>query len=242
MLRVFILCIAVTTALISASMSSAGNSVEKTNPKVVNETHKQPAWSPEETNANKAALREILAQSPISFSDIRHFGYAAIPILTELYAEAESNSQKAKIASVFWRLGWKSPAIEAALMDDLDSEDAGLKVQVQWGIAKSSSSDKVIKKLLYNLENDQSPFVRDKAACALASDFIHISATQRLMLLRGLVDGLDNDIHQVRASSIQALQIQTGQTKGFYANASAGQRAAAIKEWLDWLDEYQASL
>lgn len=193
-------------------------------------------------NLNKEAIEEILAIKNIPVDEIESFGYGAIPILTELYSEAESNSEKSRIAWVFWRLGWKSPEIEQAMAADLESNDANLKVWVQWGIAKSTQSSEVINKLVYNLENDPSPFVRDKAACALASDFIHISPSQRLIILKGLVAGLDNEILQVRKSSLQALQIQTGQSKGFVPTAEEAERAQSIAEWNQWLEEYEQSL
>jgi len=198
--------------------------------------------SPEIQNANKRAITQILAIKDIPAQDIEHFGYAAIPILTELYQEAETNLDKSRIAWVFWKLGWKSAEIEKALMSDLDSSDANLKVWVQWGIAKSSDNSEVIEKLLYNMERDTSSFVRDKAACALASDFVHISPSQRVTILRGLIKGLSNDTQQVRASSIQALKVQTGQTKNYVASADIGSRARAINEWSEWLNDYERNL
>ncbi len=191
---------------------------------------------------NKIAIAELLDLDRVPIEDIKGFGYGAIPILTELYLETDNNRKKSRIASVFWRLGWKSPEIEEALIADLDTDDPSLKIQVQWGIARSSQSDIVIDKLIHNLKNDSSALVRDKAACALASDFVHISPTQRVELLRGLVSGLSSDISQVRRSSIQALSIQTGQTKGFVPNASLEYRKQSIKVWVDWLNEYQQSL
>lgn len=193
-------------------------------------------------NLNKEAIKDVLAEKNIPVHEIEHFGYGAIPILVELYSEAQTNLEKSRIAWVFWRLGWKSPEIEHAMAADLESDDANLKVWVQWGIAKSTQSSEVINKLVYNLENDPSPFVRDKAACALASDFIHISPSQRLIILKGLVAGLDNEILQVRKSSLQALQIQTGQSKGFVPNADEQARAESIAEWHKWLEEYEQSL
>lgn len=192
--------------------------------------------------ANKGAIKKLLDQKDIPLEEIETFGYDAIPFLTELYAEADNNLDKSRIAWVFWRLGWKSTEIEQALLPDLDTSDANFKVWVQWGIAKSTQSDEVINKLLFNLENDPSPFVRDKAACALASDFIHISPTQRITILRGLVDGLSNETQQIRGSSIQALLVQTGQTKNYVATADVSSRAQAIDVWEEWVDEYERNL
>jgi len=198
--------------------------------------------SPEVHATNKQTIKNILAQRNTPLDDIQHFGYGAIAILTELYKESSSNSEKAKIASIFWRLGWKSQEIEETLMPDLDADDDYLKVQAQWGIAKSTVNSDVISKLLDNLENDPSPFVRDKAACALASDFIHISPAQKIQILRGLVEGLNSEITQVRASSILALKVRTGQTKGFVAGADIESRLQSIKTWGEWVDEYERSI
>ena len=191
---------------------------------------------------NKDTVRDLMAIKDIPIEEIRSFGYGAIPILTELYEEADTNLEKSRIAWAFWKLGWKSPEIEEALIEDLDSSDANLKVWVQWGIAQSTVNDTVIRKVLYNLENDPSPFVRDKAACALASDFVHISESQRVLIYRGLIDGLSNDTQQIRASSIQALKVKTGQTKNYNAAGDAASREEAITAWNEWLEEYERNL
>lgn len=194
---------------------------------------------PEAFQRNKQAIKKIMEIKDTPINEIRDFGYGAIPILTDLFTEANTDLEKARIAWVFWKLGWKSPEIEQALMPALDSKDVILKINAQWGIAKSAESDEVLEKLLYNLEHDPSAVVRDKAACALASDFIHISGSQRITLLRGLVKGLSNDIEQVRNSSILALKIQTGQTKEFVASADISARANSIEAWNEWLNEYE---
>jgi len=188
---------------------------------------------------NKQFIKNLLTKENKPVKEIKDYGYRAIPILTELYNEAESNREKIIIADLFWRLGWNSPEIEKTLIKDLDTDDQGLKINVQWGIAKSTQSDIVIEKILYSSIHDPNPIVRDKASCALASDFIHISPSQRIKLLRGLVEGLSSDIHQVRNSSILALKIQTGQTKGFTAADNIKSRKKSIDKWHVWLDEYQ---
>jgi hypothetical protein len=211
-------------------------------PQVVPKQPELSVLTPGAYESNKQAIKALMDMKTRPIQDIKEYGYGAIPILTELYKEAESNREKSKIADVFWRLGWKSPQIEEALMGDLDSTDEGLKINVQWGIAKSTQSSEVINKLLYNLEYDSSALVRDKAACALASDFIHISPEQRIVILRGLIKGLSNDIQQVRNSSILALAIQTGQRKGFVATADADSRTESITVWHEWLDEYERNI
>jgi hypothetical protein len=46
----------------------------------------------------------------------------------------------------------------------------------------------------------------------------------------------------VRAISIQALQIHTGQSKGFTPDAAEGERAKAVAAWRAWLAEYRSNL
>jgi len=93
-----------------------------------------------------------------------------------------------------------------------------------------------------NMQNDPVPLFRDKAACALAYDQVHLSPAQKLWLLEGLVHALDDPKAQVRQVALQALTILTGQTKGFQPDGSAQARRAAIETWRRWLAEYRANL
>ena len=190
------------------------------------------------TNDINAALK--IKNIPVA--KIRKHGRQVIPILAKIYSDSDDDMEKARVAWVFWKLGWQSELVEQTLLPDLDTQNTNLKVWVQWGIAKSTQSTTVIEKLLYNLANDSSPFVRDKAACALASDFTHISPRQRIIILRGLIEGLDSETLQIRKSSITALKVQTGQTKGFSAKAEKPIREERISAWNDWLDEYELNI
>lgn len=187
-------------------------------------------------------FKNMVSMKQMPIEDIRNYGQGAIPILTKIYTESSSNQEKRRIASLFWQLGWKSQQIEDALSADLDTNDEYLKIQVQWGIAKSTENSKVIRKLLENLENDSSALVRDKAACALASDFVHISAEQKFLIIEGLINSLDNPIYQVRSSSFTALTMHTGQTKGFNPGGTYESRSKSIEKWNVWLEEYRQSL
>ena len=84
---------------------------------------------------------------------------------------------------------------------------------MQWALGRVSSEDKVVDTLLGIMRNDHTELFRDKAACALAYDQIHLSDTQKVDLYAGLIGGLDDRKPQVRKISIQALKIHTGQTR-----------------------------
>jgi hypothetical protein len=75
------------------------------------------------------------------------------------------------------------------------------------------------------MRTDRNPLFRDKAACALASDQIHLTPGQRVAQFEGLIDALGDLEPQVRAIAIQALKILTGQTKDYRPGASPDQRA-----------------
>ena len=98
----------------------------------------------------------------------------------------------------------------------------------------------MVETLVDNMRNDGNPLFRDKAACALANDQIHLTEDQKLRLFQGLVDALRDDKLQVRQIALKALQIQTGQTKSFDPAAQA--REAALQEWTRWLDTYRSHL
>ena len=45
-----------------------------------------------------------------------------------------------------------------------------------------------------------------------------------------------------RRIAMLALQIQTGQTKGFNPDAPMSERDAKIREWKQWLEQYRSNL
>jgi hypothetical protein len=94
--------------------------------------------------------------------------------------------------------------------------------------------------LLDKMRNDASPLFRDKAACALAYDQIHLSEREKTRLYEGLISALSDTKLDVRMIALLALNIHTGQTRGFSANAPIAQREAAIRQWQKWLGEYRS--
>jgi len=186
-----------------------------------------------------AALRA--AALAIDTKQIQALGPAVMPSLARLYS-ASSDEDKAKVAAVFYQLGWKSAEAKRALMADVHTQDQALRLQVQWALGRVSDDPDVVDVLLENMQRDPVPLFRDKAACALAYDQIHLAPAQRLRLFEGLIQALDSETPQVRQIALQALQILTGQTKGFLPNADPGTRGRAVVEWKRWLAEYRSSL
>jgi HEAT repeat protein len=163
-------------------------------------------------------------------------------VLAQLYTAEPDPAERREMANVFYRLGIESPEAKAALVRDLHTQDVDLRLAVQWALGRVSGDDDVVPLLLAIMRDDPNALFRDKAACALASDQIHIDPLQRMLLLDGLVDALEDPKPQVRAIALQALQIHTGQTKGFAPGAPEGSRAAAVARWRTWLGEYQRNL
>lgn len=175
------------------------------------------------------------------WKQIQPMGPGALPALARLY-EASSDKDRATIAYVFYNLGWKSPEAKRALMADVHTQNQTLRLQVQWALGRVSDDADVVDVLLQNMQNDPQPLFRDKAACALAYDQIHLAPAQKVRLFEGLVHALDDDKPQVRQIALQALQILTGQTKGFTPAGDPETRRRAVEEWKRWLVEYRANL
>jgi HEAT repeat protein len=131
--------------------------------------------------------------------------------MAKLY-ETGNENERIRLAWGFYALGWKSAAAEQVLMRDVHTANPELRLQVQWALGRVSDAPAVVDTLLQNMKYDQNPLFRDKAACALAYDQIHLSPQQKLRLFEGLISGLESDNLQVRQISLQALQIHTGQS------------------------------
>jgi hypothetical protein len=186
-----------------------------------------------------AALRAAAIAG--DWKQVQAMGPGILPELARLY-RSSTDAEKGTIANVFYQLGWKSPEAKRALMADVHTQDQALRLQVQWALGRVSDDPDVVDVLLENMQRDPVPLFRDKAACALAYDQIHLAPAQRLRLFEGLIQSLDSETPQVRQIALQALQILTGQTKGFRPAAEPETRRAAVLEWKRWLGEYRSSL
>lgn len=172
---------------------------------------------------------------------VQAMGPAVLPELARVYRES-STAERAAIAGIFYNLGWQSEDAKRALMTDARTSDPALRLQVQWALGRVSDDPAVIDVLLHNMRNDPVPLFRDKAACALAYDQVHLSPAQKLRLFEGLVGALDDPKLQVRQVAIQALSILTHQTKGYVPGGDATARGASVAAWRRWLVEYRANL
>lgn len=178
---------------------------------------------------------------PVQLQRLRSLGPDILPIMAAIYSTA-GTTRKAGIAMTFYNLGWQSEEAYAALMQDIHTDDVSLRLQVQWALGRVSGKSEVVDTLLDIMRNDRKALFRDKAACALANDQIHLSEAQKVELFAGLIDGLGDSRLQVRSISIKALQIHTGQTRGYQAAAPELARSKSIAAWRHWLETYRENL
>jgi hypothetical protein len=189
------------------------------------------------SESDTATIRALALQRNIAA--LKGMGTGILPVLVRMYRVADE-AGKANIAETLYQLGWKSAEAKQALMADVHTPNQELRLQVQWALGRVSADVDVVDVLLDNMRNDANPLFRDKAACALAYDQIHLTEKQKVRLYEGLINALSDPKIDVRTIAALALNIQTGQTKGFDANAAPAQREGAIREWKKWLDEYRS--
>jgi hypothetical protein len=198
-------------------------------------------WAAVAVAAPVDADRLRMAARAGDWKAIEAMGSSVLPELARIY-RASSVAERAQIAQVFYNLGWKSEDAKHALMADVHTADQSLRLQVQWALGRVSDDPAVVDVLLDNMRNDPVPLFRDKAACALAYDQVHLAPAQKLRLFEGLVGALDDPKLQVRQVAILALVILTHQDKGYLPNADSTARSAAVAAWRRWLGEYRANL
>ncbi len=184
-------------------------------------------------------IQTLVAQGDVN--GLKEIGPGVLPPLARLY-ESSSEVQRATIAWIFYGLGWKSADAKRVLMKDVHTQNSKLRLQVQWALGRVSDDNDVVDVLLNNMQNDSNPLFRDKAACALANDQIHLTKRQKARLYEGLIGALSDPKLQVRNIALLTLQIQTGQTKNYNPNGTPVEREASIQEWKRWLEEYKSQL
>ena len=172
---------------------------------------------------------------------IKAMGPSVMPHLARMYG-AGDEERRQRLASIFYRLGWKSEEAKDALIKDVHTPNQGLRLEVQWALGRVSNDVSVVDVLLDNMQNDAQLLFRDKAACALANDQIHLTPAQRVHLYEGLIRALDDPKMDVRRIAALVLQIQTGQDKGFRFAGPPEARARAVEAWRQWLAEYRSQL
>jgi len=184
-------------------------------------------------------LEDAVAADDLSV--IKAMGPSVMPRLARLYA-AGDEERRQRLATVFYRLGWKSDEARSALMKDVHTPNQGLRLSVQYALGRVSDDVSVVDVLLDNMQNDGQLLFRDKAACALAYDQVHLTPAQKVHLFEGLIRALDDPKPDVRRISALVLQIQTGQDKGFRFAGPPEARARAVEAWRQWLAEYRSQL
>jgi HEAT repeat protein len=192
------------------------------------------------TNASEESLRSLVLAG--NFAAVKEMGQGVLPQLMHLYDSAADETERARIANAFYQLGWKSDDARRVLLKDVHTSNQELRLAVQYALGRVSDDPGVVDALLANMQDDANPLFRDKAACALAYDQIHLSEAQKVRLYAGLIHALRDAKPQVRAIAIQALEIHTGQRKGFFPQAPDAERAAAIAAWEAWIARYQENL
>jgi HEAT repeat protein len=184
-------------------------------------------------------VAELVAREDVA--GLRAIGPSAAAEMVRLYRDGDV-AQRTRIAHLFYQLSWQSPAAMEALMDDVRTEDPGLRIAVQYALGRVSDNPAVVDNLLKNMMHDPNPYFRDKAACALTYDQVHLSEAEKVRVYEGLIQALSSAEPQVRAIAILALRIQTGQTKGFLPSAPPDKRQQSIAQWKKWLAEYKENL
>ncbi|HYI11772.1 MAG TPA: HEAT repeat domain-containing protein [Thermoanaerobaculia bacterium] len=191
----------------------------------------------------EAMVRDALIPlETINTDDLKAMGPAVLPHLVKIYTATPDENARATYAWVFYSLGMKSPEARAALLRDVKTQNPKLRLQVQWALGRVSDDVQVVDILANIMRNDANPLFRDKAACALAYDQIHLTEKQKVQLYGKLIEALKDPKPQVRSIAIQALKIHTGQDKGFSADANDEVRSRSIARWTIWLAEYEKNL
>ena len=191
---------------------------------------------------DQAYIDGLIAEKRIPIEEIKKLGPDVMPLLINSYKNATDDLTKSKVAWVFYRLSWRSEEAKEIMLEDIHTTDSALRLQVQWALGRVSDDPVVVESLVHNMTNDSNPLFRDKAACALASDQIFQSPEQRYTMLEKIIDSLADEKAQVRHIANLALEINTGQIKGYQYNLELEERQKAIERWRAWLEEYRINL
>jgi HEAT repeat protein len=188
---------------------------------------------------SRPSIADLVARNDLK--TLEALGPAALPELIRLY-KAGGEEQKIRVAGILNSLGMLSREAEQALLQDVHTQNVELRVAVQYALGRISDDPQVVDTLLAIMRNDRSPIFRDKAACALSYDQTHLTARQRLRLYEGLIDALGDPKRQVQLIAVTALQILTGQDKGFRISDPPETKQKSMEAWRRWLAEYRANL
>lgn len=172
---------------------------------------------------------------------IAAYGPDVMPVLIDLYREGDTE-RRTRLASVFYALGWRSEEAKELLMRDARSLDEDLRINAQYALGRVSDDPAVVDILIENLQTGFNPLVRDKAACGLAYDQVHLGDRQKARMFRKLIELLESPNPETRSLAIRVLHVHTGQLKGFFAAWPEEGRATSVARWRQWIEEYEANL
>ncbi len=187
----------------------------------------------------QTTIRNILERE--AYPELKPHGAATIDPLLALYQTGDVETRR-RVANALYSLSIKSEQARQLLMQDIHTPHQQLRLAVQWAVGRVSNDAEVVRTLLGNMQHDPNPLFRDKAACALAYDQVHLTEHQRLLLFEGLVRALEDDKTDVRNIALLALQIHTGQTKGFQPHAPLAERQLGVQQWKAWVTAYRENL
>lgn len=182
------------------------------------------------------SVAELVARQDVD--SLREAGEGVLPEMVALYRQSNEDG-RANIAWLFYHLGWQSEAAKDVLMQDVRTEHQGLRIWSQYALGRVSNDDTVVDVLFENMRHGERWLFRDKAACGLAYDQIHLTEPQKIRLFQRLIDVLNDPDAGTRKLAIQILQVRTGQRKGYRPNASPEERRAQTEVWRAWLSEYR---
>jgi hypothetical protein len=200
-----------------------------------------------------AVLEDLVTRS--DYEALQAIGPQVMEPLARLYLRYQEPAERQRVAWAFYQLGFRSEEAAAALLTDVEDVSQALPegtpadpareqllISAQYALGRVGGDEAIVQVLLRNMRHGQSLLLRDKAACALAYDQIHLTPEQKVLLYRGLIASLADPKLDVRRIAILALRIHTGQTKGFNPRGAPETRQAAIEAWFQWLSEYTAQL
>ncbi|HYS54135.1 MAG TPA: HEAT repeat domain-containing protein [Thermoanaerobaculia bacterium] len=189
----------------------------------------------------RTAITPLGSVDAAGIARLKTMGPEILPHLAHIYSKSNED-ERATIAWIFYALGLKSPEARKVLLKDIHTQNEKLRLQVQWALGRVSDDTQVVDILAGIMRDDPNALFRDKAACALAYDQIHLTEKQKVQLYAKLIDALGDPKLQVRQIAITALNIHTGQTKGFNPNGAQAERDRTVAVWKKWLAEYEKNL
>jgi hypothetical protein len=152
----------------------------------------RPALAEPSTSDKLQAILAKTEPAPGDLDEVRKLAPGSLVELAKIY-ERSNDDVKRRVAHLFYQLGLKSNDAKRVLMRDVHTSQAALRLEVQWALGRVSDDDDVVDALVDNMRNDSNPLFRDKAACGLANDQIHLNPRQKSRLLRKVIESLASD-------------------------------------------------